>query len=372
MASTEQRAVATPGDEGYCRLAAPVGDHPIGAPADDVVARSKRRLQVGGSRCTPREEVHHSHRAQSGRLRSCDHLGESWSWPTCRVAGAWVQSDPAQAGSVAPTPLVTPAVEPIVAVLGVVGEVGAHANSLAAAAAIDDPHDDVESLVMSVVGIDACKKGWIAIVLRGTDPAEAHLLKKIKDLAAAVPDAEVLAIDIPIGLPESGRRLADLEARAALGKRANSVFFTPVRAALAVATHAEASTISKQVTGAGISQQSFALRAKIFEVEAWLVSAPCDVREVHPEVSFSELLGHPAATSKKSWSGILERRSALEAAGIPLDHIDVAIGGEVGADDVLDAAVAAWTARRVLSDSARSFPDPPHVDSLKRHIAIWA
>jgi predicted RNase H-like nuclease len=40
-------------------------------------------------------------------------------------------------------------------------------------------------------------------------------------------------------------------------------------------------------------------------------------------------------------------------------------------DDVLDAAVVAWSGRRVLSGQADSLPDPPEVFSDGWPSAIW-
>ena len=89
---------------------------------------------------------------------------------------------------------------------------------------------------MVAVGVDARKKGWIAVALRTGTDVQAHFLESIEDLGEAIPDAEVVGIDIPIGLPDTGRRAADIEAKTALGPRSNSVFFTPVRAALEAVT----------------------------------------------------------------------------------------------------------------------------------------
>ena len=122
------------------------------------------------------------------------------------------------------------------------------------------------------VGVDGCRAGWIAVVLRTT--TEAHYLPTIADLTDVVPDATAVAIDIPIGLPDSGRRLADVEARRFLGPRRNSIFFTPVRAALEASPHHLATALSLRLTGWGISRQSYALAEKILEVEAWLPGAP--------------------------------------------------------------------------------------------------
>ena len=41
-------------------------------------------------------------------------------------------------------------------------------------------------------------------------------------------------------------------------------------------------------------------------------------------------------------------------------------------DDVLDAAAAAWSARRIAAGEAISLPAHPPVDTRGRPIAIWA
>ena len=136
--------------------------------------------------------------------------------------------------------------------------------------------------------------------------------------------------------------------------------------------HATATTLSVELTGSGVSQQSFALRKKIFEVEAWLPRTSCPVFEVHPEVSFAVLIGTPASASKKSWQGMVERRAALEAAGIRLGDVPDDVGRRAAVDDVLDAVVVAWTLRRLCDGEARSFPASPSNGVDGEEIAIWA
>ena len=84
------------------------------------------------------------------------------------------------------------------------------------------------------------------------------------------------------------------------------------------------------------------------------------------------LIGHPATATKKSWYGMSERRAALAVAGINLHHVDANVGSSAGVDDILDAAVAAWSALRLLAGSAVSIPDPPEKDMSGRDMAIWA
>jgi predicted RNase H-like nuclease len=93
--------------------------------------------------------------------------------------------------------------------------------------------------------------------------------------------------------------------------------------------------------------------------------------EVHPEVSFWALAGTPLRAGKHSWTGQAERQALLEAAGIVIPTELGWAGLVARADDVLDAAVAAWSAQRIASGHGRSLPDPPERDSESRPIAIW-
>jgi predicted RNase H-like nuclease len=223
----------------------------------------------------------------------------------------------------------------------------------------------------AAVGVDACKAGWVAVVVRDGELAEAHVLGHVGELVAAVGDAGTIAIDIPIGLVDTGKRDADRMVRAALGVRRNSLFVTPVRAALEAATYAEALEISRRVANVGISAQAFALRSKILEVERWIPAAPCRVAEVHPELCFAEMTGAPMAAGKRSWQGMIDRRAALASQGIVLDDVDRVVGARVPVDDLLDAAAAAWTALRLLAGAARCLPDPPQTGGGGASIAIW-
>ena len=223
---------------------------------------------------------------------------------------------------------------------------------------------------MAVVGVDACKSGWIAVVL-SDNTGRALYLREIGELADAIPDAEVVAIDIPIGLPTINRRIADDLARDYVGERRSSVFYVPVREALEEENFDEANRHSRELMGHGISKQSHSLRRKILEVEAWLPSSTCDVREVHPEVSFRRMLGQPLTWSKKSWAGMTERLDALKRSDINLEMFVDEAGDNAGADDMLDAAAAALSARRILHGDQESLPNPPEIDSFGSRIAIW-
>lgn len=224
---------------------------------------------------------------------------------------------------------------------------------------------------MSVVGIDGCRKGWVAVELTGHGPPAAHFLDHIALVADVAPQAEVVAIDIPIGFGRRYPRRADSEARTQLTGQASSVFMTPPRRVLAASTYAEANRIAREVLGQGISRQAYGLRQKIFEVDAWLDDAGATVVEVHPELAFRAMLGRPARASKKTWVGMVDRRAALGAEGIDVDRLDVPVESAAGVDDVLDAAAASWSARRVAAGAAISLPAGSAPGAGRRRPAIW-
>jgi predicted RNase H-like nuclease len=136
------------------------------------------------------------------------------------------------------------------------------------------------------------------------------------------------------------------------------VFLTPPRAEIEASTHAVTTAASVRSTGFGVSQQSVAPTPRIREVDEWDQYAPCRVYEVHPEISFAVLLGAPASAPKNSWAGMSERRRALEWGELTLEHIDGDAAVRAAVDDVLDAPVAAWSARRIARGQAMKVPDP--------------
>jgi predicted RNase H-like nuclease len=211
-----------------------------------------------------------------------------------------------------------------------------------------------------VAGVDSWRGGWVSVVAEEGCFVDSLLARGFAVLLERLDGVVAVGVDIPIGLPSDGPREADLEARAFVGPRRASVFPTPPRAALAAATYAEARRLVPS-----LSAQSFALGKRILEVESHLDER---VFEVHPEVSFAALAGRHLPYSKRSWNGQLERRRLLAEWGLELP--DRLAAGEAPADDVLDAAVAAWSATRKALGEARTLPaDPPTQDG--RLVAIW-
>jgi predicted RNase H-like nuclease len=224
-----------------------------------------------------------------------------------------------------------------------------------------------------VLGVDACKSGWIGIAL-SEGKISAHCAAAIGDLVEEASNCgplDVIAVDIPIGLPDTGRREADVRVRKAVGRLWASVFMTPVRPAMEAADYAAAAGLSRRLAGEGISRQAFALQPKVLQVDRWVRLAPHRVVEVHPEASFAQLAGSALQERKSTWAGAARRRQLLAGVGIDLPD-DLGRAGETAAvDDVLDAAAAAWTALRVLRGQARPCPNPPEQFSDGLASAIW-
>jgi predicted RNase H-like nuclease len=221
-----------------------------------------------------------------------------------------------------------------------------------------------------VLGVDGCPGGWcaVAIDLRSNEMLEAGVYP---DFAAilALP-AEVICVDIPIGLLDvPGQRACDVEARRRLGRgRASSVFPPPSRRSLSFADYRTASDVNFQITGRRLNKQSFNISPKVRQVDDAIKPAMQDrVREVHPELCFRALNGDVAMRhNKKARDGRGERWRLLREI---LRHLDEspalprALRGKCGLDDYVDSLVCAWTAVCILRGTATCIPSDPTVDA---------
>jgi len=228
------------------------------------------------------------------------------------------------------------------------------------------------SEAVRVVGIDAAgKHGWVGVVVEDGDFLGARL-GSLRDVIEWAEPVAAVGVDIPIGSVPGGVRQADVAARRFVRPLGSSVFAAPPAEALLAASYAEANAALSGRGAPMMSRQAWALVPRM--VEALDVASSDDrVHEVHPEVSFRQLADEvgadPVPWSKKSWNGLLVRRNLLAAAGIRLPDVIRDVGA-AGADDVVDAAVVAWSALRIAAGRARTFPDPPE-EHDGRQVAIW-
>ena len=249
-----------------------------------------------------------------------------------------------------------------------------------------------------LVGVDGCKAGWIAVGRASGMAPSVGVFATFTALLASLPENAVIAVDMPIGLPEfSGRggRGPEALARPLLGARQSSVFSIPSRAALYAETndfttieawyaaHIRASAVALTTSDPprGVSIQAFGIFAKIREIDALLIARP-DLRgrvyESHPEVAFRRLNGDQAMQLPKKIkgsikpAGMAERKALLCRHGYETGFLDQPPPRGAAADDFLDAAAMMLIAGRIASGEARPLPDPPGRDSFGIPVAIWS
>lgn len=238
-----------------------------------------------------------------------------------------------------------------------------------------------------LAGIDGCPSGWIVAFARADlSEVRLRLAARFTDVPAAPEAPAVIAIDVPIGLPERagyGGRVAENAVRPLLGARQSSVFSVPSRAAIAAQDYREACRIALATSEPPrkVSKQLFMLTPKIREVDAALradATLSQRVFEVHPEVAFWRLNGETALSEPKKVKGrphepgLALRRCLLIKAGLPAAAVDASPPKGAGPDDLIDALACAAIARRIYTGEARPFPDPPERDAFDLLMAIWA
>jgi predicted RNase H-like nuclease len=213
---------------------------------------------------------------------------------------------------------------------------------------------------MRVVGVDACRGGWVAVWL--TD-GMFDGLRVAASLKALGIDTELTAIDMPLGLLEQGWRTADKQVRGLLGPRRSSVFAIPPRAVWAEPSYAAANRRCRDLTSQGFSAQTWGLKAKLLEANEYRLTCRHPLYEVHPELAFAAIAGNTLADSKHTAAGRDHRRELLGQAGIAIPA-----SPQAPATDVLDAAAAAWSALRIGAGEAVTIA--PQTDDGGREIAI--
>jgi predicted RNase H-like nuclease len=226
---------------------------------------------------------------------------------------------------------------------------------------------------MFVAGVDGCRAGWVRFAVEIPSLVTSVEVVDVAEALSSRPDDLLcLAIDIPIGLL-NGSRACDKAARKLLGQpRGTSVFAAPCRAALSAASHAAASAINRQKTNRGLSQQAWGIAPKIRQVDD-AITPDCQqwAFEVHPEVCFWALnQRRPMKHNKKTKEGAAERVALLRRVFLQIERHLANRPPRVGADDLLDAAAAAWTALRSHQRQAECVCSP-EVDEKGLAVTIY-
>lgn len=249
-----------------------------------------------------------------------------------------------------------------------------------------------------LAGVDGCKAGWVAAIERaGCEPVLA-VFASFAGLMETLGPHAIVAVDMPIGLPERigrGGRGPEQAIRPHLGARQSSVFSIPSRAAVYAepgpfadwnamrAARLRADRVARQTSDPprGLAFQAFTLFPKIREIDT-LLRASCDLRErvieCHPELAFWRLNGEKAMTLPKKLKGrihppgMAERRGLLMRHGLPEALVAASAPPGAGADDCLDALACLMIARRHEKGLTEAFPDPPLTDAHGIPVCIRA
>ncbi len=238
-----------------------------------------------------------------------------------------------------------------------------------------------------LAGVDGCIGGWIAAFAHSTgDEGTVAVFSRFADVLEAPQQPAIVAVDMPIGLPERagrGGRAAENALRPLLGARQSSVFSVPSRAAIEAADYGGAcrAALVTSEPPRKVSKQLFNIASKIREVDEALRAGPAltgRVYEVHPELAFWRLNGERALNEPKKVKsrpyppGLALRRQLLRDASLPAALIDAPPPKGAALDDLLDALVCAAIARRIHAGTARPFPNPVPRDAYGLPMAIWA
>ena len=249
-----------------------------------------------------------------------------------------------------------------------------------------------------LAGVDGCSGGWTVVFTRPNgDLVPARVIPTFEQIAFAHERPEKIAVDVPIGLPEhspSKGRFAESAARQKLGKRKSSVFRIPSRSAVYASVAREpadprerffhACQIARETSEdrKAFAKQGFYILDKVVEVDKFL----CGHRdyigrvfETHPELAFWRLNGEQPLSEPKKCKGRIHppglklRRALLMRAGVPEETAHARPPPGAAEDDLIDALACAVIARRIQSNRAKPFPDPPpEPDSCGLPMAIWA
>jgi predicted RNase H-like nuclease len=232
-----------------------------------------------------------------------------------------------------------------------------------------------------LAGIDGCKGGWLSVTgVLNNDGTLLVLKSEIhENWAAAAAEAEIIAVDMPIGLADKGRRGCDGLARKSLGPMRSSVFAAPRRPMLQFDSYAEANAWGKaqgsvKECGGGLSKQAWNITNKIKEIDAWIdADKQSFVKEAHPELAFLRLARGRRLARKKTREGIQQRVALLQDAGFP--NFEQPISSlprtQASVDDLLDASVLLLTAQRIATKEALRLSEDGLRDARDLAMEIW-
>jgi len=232
------------------------------------------------------------------------------------------------------------------------------------------PHRGGPPLPYSVVAaVTPCPGGWLVASAKlhaaTFAPEDPRVLAKFAEVFDERPQFEVIALNAPIGYPDSPDqgRSCDREARRLLGRRAMTVRNVPTRETV----ESGLVRLDERLDAIGL-----VLLPRYGEVAAEMLPyRQRTVYEAHPELSFYVINADaPLRRSKHSEEGIAERRALLEKRIPGIRRVlDFELDG-VPTPHLYDVSALLWTARRIAAKAATRIPEHPEWDTegLRREI----
>jgi predicted RNase H-like nuclease len=215
----------------------------------------------------------------------------------------------------------------------------------------------------SVIGIDGCKAGWIAAKALENKSISFQIIKNLNDNYLKEGNLSHIGIDIPLQLSHSGKRLAEIEARALLRNRACTIFSPPTLNALRAKNYIDACDVNFKECGKRISKQSWNLFPKIKEAQEFLQNnsiSKLGIFEVHPELSFMAMNDMSLIKASKKTDIGREIRIKLVKKFFPNFSFELVRNKykktQVLDDDILDSISVLWSTQRIVDNIAKFVP----------------
>lgn len=215
------------------------------------------------------------------------------------------------------------------------------------------------------LGVGVSNGRWAGVLLGDRQDVSVHggTIAELFDAACAAERPRAIAVDMATGEPATATSARDAALRELLK---GQVPANPQQAALGAAR--------VEPRGMEMPEQSDGPAWAIRDLRDWLERGGNEgipVLECHPDVCFAHMVNPrdptPIQQGKRSWEGMRRRIQLLKGAGIDVQYIRDP-SGTIGADDLVDASVCAWTARRHWAGNAVRYPS----DASSGDPAVWA
>ena len=224
----------------------------------------------------------------------------------------------------------------------------------------------------TVIGIDGCRAGWITTQVLDNQLISFKIIENLDDDYLKQSNLSHIGIDIPLRLSHTGKRLAEIEARGLLKKRACTIFSPPTLNALRTKNYIDACEVNFKECGKRISKQSWNLFPKIKEAHNFLKNnliSKVGVFEVHPELSFMAMNDMNIIEASKKTDIGKEIRIELIQKFFPTFSFELVRNkykkNQVLDDDILDSISVLWSTQRIVDNIAQFVPKDPEKINMR-------